>query len=79
MPHNKTVANLIKCPECGNEHDFIEVIENEIITNHYIQNSDGSFSLEEQSSQSVGTSKLFCGVCEEDLSGFFDRFAEMIF
>ena len=78
MPQ-KAVANLLKCPQCGNQRDFLEVIENEIITNHYSQNPDGSFSFNEQSSQSTGTSSLYCAVCEEDLSGFLDRFLEMIF
>ena len=35
--------------------------------------------MEQQSSQSLGDVKLFCGDCEEDLSDFYERFSEMIF
>ena len=43
------------------------------------QNPDGSFTLEENSSQPLGSINLFCGNCEEDLSPFHQRFQEMIF
>lgn len=73
------VANLLKCPYCGNEKDFFEITDDVITTTHYVQNADGSFTIEERSSQSLGDVKLFCGNCEEDLSSFHQRFSEMIF
>ncbi|GAB6191272.1 hypothetical protein [Desulfocastanea catecholica] len=74
-----TVANLLKCPYCGNESGFFEITDDVITTTHYIQNSDGSFTIESKSSQSLGDVKLFCGNCEEDITEFHQRFSEMIF
>lgn len=73
------VANLLKCPYCGNEKNFFEISDDVITTTHYIQNEDGSFTIEDKSSQALGDVKLFCGNCEEDLSSFYQRFSEMIF
>lgn len=74
-----TPANRIICPECGNDEDFVEVAENVVITTLYTQNSDGSFTLEEDDSQVLGALKLICAQCEADLSQFHGRFAEMLF
>lgn len=80
MPIKQTkVANRISCPNCGNDHSFFEIADDVVITTHYVQNPDGSFTLEESSSQPFGSVKLFCGNCEEDLSPFHQRFQEMIF
>jgi len=73
------VANLLVCPHCGNTSEFFEISDDVITTTHYVQNGDGSFTLECKSSQSLGDVKLFCGNCEEDLSSFHQRFSEMIF
>jgi len=73
------VGNLLKCPYCGNEKGFFEITDDVITTTHYVQNRDGSFTIENKSSQSLGDVKLFCGNCEEDLSSFHQRFSEMIF
>jgi hypothetical protein len=78
MPQPK-VVNLLKCPYCDNDKDFFEITDDVITTTHYVQNKDGSFTIEEKSSQSLGDVKLFCGNCEEDLSSFHQRFSEMIF
>lgn len=72
-------ANRISCPNCGNDEDFYEIAEDVIITTRYIQNQDGSFTPEEDSSQVLGEVKLICGQCQEDLSIFHQRFTEMIF
>lgn len=72
-------VNLISCPSCGNDEDFFEVAENVIITTHYIQNPDGSFTPEEDNSQILGPVRLICGECEEDLTAFHQRFSEMLF
>lgn len=74
-----TVANLLRCPHCDNETDFFEITDDVITTTHYVQNKDGSFTLENKSAQSLGDVKLFCGNCEEDLTSFHQRFSEMIF
>ena len=73
------VGNLLKCPYCGNETEFFEISDDVITTTHYIQNKDGSFTIENKNSQSLGDVKLFCGNCEEDLTSFHQRFSEMIF
>ncbi len=72
-------VNLISCPSCGNDEDFIEVAENVIITTHYIQNPDGSFIPEEDNSQILGPVRLICSECDEDLTAFHQRFTEMLF
>ena len=77
--HQPKVANLLKCPFCGNVTSFFEISDDVITTTHYIQNQDGSFTLENKSSQALGDVKLFCGNCEEDLTSFHQRFSEMIF
>lgn len=80
MPYSQpTVANLLRCPYCGNETNFFEITDDVITTTHYIQNKDGSFTIESKSSQSLGDVKLLCGDCEEDLTQFHQRFSEMIF
>lgn len=72
-------ASRMKCPYCGNDLEFFEISEEAIVVTHYIQNPDGTFSIEDTSIQSVGGSRLFCGACEEDLSDLQQRFSEMIF
>lgn len=78
MPERRAV-NLICCPACGNSEDFIEVAENVIITTCYLQNPDGIFTPDGDSSQIVGPVRLICGECEEDLTAFHQRFTEMLF
>jgi len=74
------IANRLMCPFCGNNTDFFQIAEDAIITTHFKQNADGSFTQEENESQILGQIKLFCGSCEEELpSEFFDRFTEMVF
>ena len=80
MTVNKpSVANLLKCPNCGNDREFFEITDDVVTTTYYIQNPDGSFTLEERTSQTLGDAKLYCSTCEEDLSEFHQRFSEMIF
>ncbi len=73
------MANLLRCPQCGNESDFFEVTDDVVTTTYYTQNSDGSFSISHRNSESLGGVRLFCGNCEEDLTSFHPRFVEMIF
>ena len=72
-------TNRLICPHCGNEHDFYEIAEDVVITTHYIQNQDGSFTPEDDDSQVLGGIKLLCGQCQGDLSEFHQRFTEMLF
>ncbi len=77
--HEPQVANRITCPFCGNNTDFFQIAEDAIITTHFNQNADGSFTQEENESQVFGEIKLYCGNCEEELPEFLDRFTEMVF
>lgn len=72
-------VNRLSCPSCGNDHDFYEIAEDAVITTHYIQNKDGSFTPIEDNSQVLGEIKLICGQCQEDLSRYHQRFTEMLF
>ncbi|MBU0960674.1 MAG: hypothetical protein KKD01_00280 [Proteobacteria bacterium] len=72
-------VNRLSCPNCGNDNDFYEIAEDAVITTHYIQNQDGSFTPLEDDSQVHGDIKLICGQCQADLSIFYQRFSEMLF
>ncbi|OKY73727.1 MAG: hypothetical protein BM485_17610 [Desulfobulbaceae bacterium DB1] len=69
----------IACPNCGNDHDFVEVADGVILTTHYVQNSDCSFSQDGDESQILGEIRFFCGECNSDLTRFHQRFLEMLF
>jgi len=73
------IANRLVCPVCGNDEVFFELASDVLLTSHYIQNSDGSFTHESDSSQINGEVLLFCGSCQEDLTQYHQRFKEMIF
>lgn len=69
----------IVCPHCGNDHDFIEVADDVVITTRYRQNIDCSFSQTGDESQVMGDISFFCGECNTDLSHYHPRFLEMLF
>lgn len=69
----------IVCPDCGNSKEFLEVADGVVLTTHYIQNRDGSFSQEEDESQVFGEVKFYCGECGADLTQFHKRFLKMLF
>ena len=69
----------ISCPNCGNDRDFFEVADGVILTTHYVQNNDCSFTQEGDESQILGEIRFFCGECNADLSRFHQRFVEMLF
>jgi hypothetical protein len=75
---NKTSLR-ITCPECGNDTDFFEVADGVILTTHYSQNEDGSFTQDEDESQILGEITFYCGECNTDLTQFHQRFLEMLF
>lgn len=77
--HQPIVTNRLTCPFCGNATDFFQIAEDAIITSHFKQNADGSFTQEDNETQILGEIKLFCGNCEEELPAFLDRFTEMVF
>ena len=40
---NKPIGRIV-CPHCGNDRDFIEIAHDVVVTSHYVQNDDGSFT-----------------------------------
>ena len=75
-----TIANRLTSPYSGNDKELFQIAEDANITTHFRQNTDGSFTQEENESQVLGDIKLFCGNCEEELPPeFLDRFTEMVF
>jgi len=72
-------AGRIVCPQCGNKKKFIEVAENVLITTHYLQNNDGSFTPEKNSTEIFGEVKFLCDQCGEDMTRFHTHFLEMSF
>jgi hypothetical protein len=76
---NKKHCMRIVCPHCGNDHDFIEVADDVIITTRYLQNNDCSFNQAGDESQVMGDISFFCGECNADLTLFHPRFLEMLF
>ncbi|MEA3548323.1 MAG: hypothetical protein U9R66_11745 [Thermodesulfobacteriota bacterium] len=76
---SKKRGNLITCPNCGNDRDFFEIAEGVILTTHYVQNADSSFTQDSDESQILGQIRFFCGECNTDLSQFHQRFVEMLF
>lgn len=77
VPQQRT--HRITCPQCGNDTDFFEVADGVILTTHYSQNEDGSFTQDEDESQILGEITFYCGECNADLSQFHQRFLEMLF
>lgn len=73
------IVNRLSCPFCNNDSDFFEVAEDAIITTYYTQNKDGSFTANDQSSEILGTIRLYCAECGESLDPYHERFREMIF
>ncbi len=78
VPSGRPAGRII-CPRCGNAKDFVEVASNVLLTNHYIQNRDGSFSSVQNETEVIGGVKLFCGRCSTDVSEFHTHFQGMIF
>lgn len=69
----------ITCPNCGNDRDFVEVADSVILTTHYVQNEDCSFTQDGDESQILGEIRFFCGECNADLTQHHQRFLEMLF
>ena len=69
----------ISCPRCGNSAHFVERLESVMVTAPYLQNTDGSFTLVEQSSDIGGEMAFLCGECGYDLTSFHAHFREMAF
>jgi predicted RNA-binding Zn-ribbon protein involved in translation (DUF1610 family) len=75
--HAKTAK--ISCPLCGNDEDFLEVANGVILTSRYLQNEDGSFTLDGDESDILGEVKFFCGDCGADLTPYQQHFLDMLF
>lgn len=72
-------AGRIVCQQCGNTKNFVEIAENVLVTTYYLQNSDGSFTPEDNTTEIFGEIKFACGKCGEDLTRFHSHFLEMSF
>jgi hypothetical protein len=73
------ISLRIRCPNCGNGSDFVEVADGVILSTHYVQNRDGSFSQNGDESQILGEIRLFCAECNTDLTQFHQYFLDMLF
>ena len=69
----------ISCPRCGNSAHFVERLESVMVTTTYMQNTDGSFTLVEQNSDTAGEMAFLCGECGYDLTSFHAHVREMAF
>jgi hypothetical protein len=78
IPSGQPFGRII-CHDCGNDKDFVEVARDVIVTTRYIQNDDGSFTPEENDTEIVGKIGLFCGVCNADLTIYYNHLQEMTF
>ncbi|WP_206202406.1 hypothetical protein [Thermodesulfobacterium sp. TA1] len=58
----------IVCPNCQNNEEFYEVIENATIFIYYLQNEDGSLEALEEEVEVMGPVKFFCANCNTDLT-----------
>ncbi|PIE57132.1 MAG: hypothetical protein CSA34_00520 [Desulfobulbus propionicus] len=72
-------SGRIICTECGNTSGFVEVATNVVVTTHYVQNWDGSFTAENSDSEIHGQARLLCGKCGADLTPFHGHVVEMSF
>ncbi|RUM36591.1 MAG: hypothetical protein DSY50_02205 [Desulfobulbus sp.] len=72
-------AGRIICPRCGNATSFIEIADHVLLTTHFVQNRDGSFSSVSSETDVTGKVKLFCGKCSADISQFHSHLHEMKF
>ncbi len=78
IPSGEPAGRLI-CPECGNDRDFVELATNVILTTHFVQNRDGSFSPVDHQSDVLGEVRLLCAHCDTDITRFHAHFQEMVF
>lgn len=76
---NQKSRTRIHCPQCGNDSDFFEIADGVVLTTHYVQNDDGSFTQEDDESQVMGEIRFYCGECNQDLSAYHNHFLEMLF
>lgn len=78
IPSGEPAGRLV-CSQCGNNSKFVEIADNVVVTTHYLQNSDGSFTPEENSTEILGEVKFICGLCGADMTRFHTHFLEMSF
>ena len=78
IPSGEPVGR-IACPHCGNDAEFVETADNVQVTTRYVQNSDGSFTPMENSTEIHGEVQFVCGQCGADLTRFRRHFLEMSF
>ncbi len=78
LPSGEPAGRII-CPKCGNGTNFIEVADHVILTTHFVQNRDGSFSSVDSETDVAGPVKLYCGKCSADITQFHEHLHEMKF
>ncbi len=78
IPSGEPVGRIV-CEQCGNSAEFVEIAENVQITTRYVQNSDGSFTVEENATEVQGEVRFLCGQCGTDMTRFHGHFQEMSF
>ena len=78
IPSGEPVGR-IACPHCGNDAEFVETADTVQVTTRYVQNSDGSFTPMENSTEIHGEVQFVCGQCGADLTRFRGHFLEMSF
>jgi len=78
IPSGEPTGRIV-CQQCGNNAKFVEIAENVLVTTHYLQNSDGSFTPEENTTEIFGEVKFICGICGADMTRFHAHFLEMSF
>ena len=69
----------ISCPVCGNDEEFLEVANGVVLTTRYVQNEDGTFSLDGDESEILGEIRFFCGDCGSDITEYHQHFLDMLF
>jgi hypothetical protein len=69
----------LSVPSAAIIKNFVEIAENVLVTTYYQQNSDGSFTPEENTTEIFGEVKFICGKCGEDMTRFHAHFLEMSF
>ena len=78
IPSGEPVGR-IACPQCGNDAEFVEIADNVQVTTRYRQNTDGSFTPVDNSTEIHGEVQFVCGQCGADLTRFRGLFLEMSF
>lgn len=70
---------MIKCPQCGNESNFIETHIGGYRKHQYTQESNGRLTFEGSNYDRVEDTFLNCGKCNYNISNQYRKFLEALF